>query len=68
MGLTEQQLIEVMSHTLVYGTGFIKIANTPQGIEWSVVEPRDYRYIEPIEAEEVGHDTARVRRKRPLDE
>ncbi len=56
MGLTDQQLIEVMSHALIYGTGFIKVANTPQGIEWSVVEPRDYRYIEPINAEEAHHE------------
>ena len=36
-------------NAVVYGTGFIRItANGPKGLEMSVVDPRDYKYIEPF--------------------
>lgn len=45
---------EAMHNAVVYGTGFIKVTtNGPGGLQLSVVDPKDYRYIEPIEAEEV---------------
>jgi hypothetical protein len=44
---------EAYKNALVYGTGFIKIiVNGPNGLEMSVVDPKDYRYIEPINMEE----------------
>jgi hypothetical protein len=44
---------EAYKNALVYGTGFIKITvNGPEGVHLSVVEPRDYMYIEPIKTEE----------------
>ena len=43
---------EAMHNALVYGAGFVKVALVKGAIEVSVVDPRDYRYIEPIEAEE----------------
>ena len=47
---------EAMQNAVVYGTGFIKVTtNGPGGLQLSVVDPKDYRYIEPIEAEEVKH-------------
>ena len=45
---------EAMQNAVVYGTGFIKVTtNGPGGLQLSVVDPKDYRYIVPIEAEEV---------------
>jgi len=45
---------EAMQNAVVYGTGFIKVTtNGPGGLTLSVVDPKDYRYIVPIEAEEV---------------
>ena len=47
---------EAMHNAVVYGTGFIKVTtNGPGGLQLSVVDPKDYRYIVPIEAEEVKH-------------
>jgi len=47
---------EAVHNAVVYGTGFIKVTtNGPGGLQLSVVDPKDYRYIEPIEAEEVKH-------------
>ncbi len=43
-------------NALVYGAGFVKVALVNGRLEVSVVDPRDYRYIEPIEAEEAKHD------------
>ena len=40
-------------NAVIYGTGFIRITvNGPKGLEMSVVDPKDYRYIEPINMEE----------------
>jgi hypothetical protein len=37
---------EAYKNALVYGTGFIKITvNSPQGLQMSVVEPKDYHYL-----------------------
>ena len=45
---------KAVEHAIVYGTGFIKVTtNSPSGLQLSVVDPKDYRYIVPIEAEEV---------------
>ena len=45
---------EAIQNAVVYGTGFIKVTtNGPGGLQLSVVDPKDYRYIVPIEAEEV---------------
>ena len=41
-------------NALVYGTGFVKVALVKGRLEVSVVDPKDYRYIEPIEAEQWG--------------
>ena len=39
-------------NALVHGTGFIKVtANSPKGLELSVVAPEDYHYIAPVKAE-----------------
>ena len=58
--MTEEDLArtyeEATHNALLYGTGFVKVALINGGLEVSVVDPRDYRYIEPIEAEEVRHE------------
>ena len=46
---TDQMMIEVYSHAMIYGTGFLKLAMTTKGLEWSVVDPKDYRYIQPVD-------------------
>lgn len=47
---------EAMHNAVLWGTGFIKVTtNGPGGLQLSVVDPKDYRYIVPIEAEEVKH-------------
>lgn len=47
---------EAYMNAVVYGTGFIKVTtNGPGGLQLSVVDPKDYRYLEPIEAEELKH-------------
>jgi hypothetical protein len=38
-------------NALIHGTGFVKFALVKGVIEVSAVDPRDYRYIEPIEEE-----------------
>lgn len=48
---------KAVEHAFVYGTGFIRITtNGPGGMQLSVVDPKDYRYLEPIEAEEVNRE------------
>ena len=53
--MTEEELAktyeEATHNALVYGAGFVKVALVKGVLEVSVVDPRDYRYIEPIEAE-----------------
>ncbi len=57
--MTEEQLAqtyeEATKNALIYGAGFVKVALVNGTLEVSVVDPRDYRYIEPIEAQEVSH-------------
>ena len=43
---------EAVHNSVVYGTGFIKVAMVDGAVQASIVEPRDYKYIEPIQAEE----------------
>lgn len=38
-------------NALVYGAGFVKVSLVNDRLEVSVVDPRDYKYIEPIEEE-----------------
>lgn len=38
-------------NALVYGAGFVKVSLVNGRLEVSVVDPRDYKYIEPIEEE-----------------
>ena len=54
--MNEQMMIEVTSHALIYGTGFLKLSMTPNGMEWSVVKPEDYQWIEPNEAARDAQD------------
>lgn len=49
---------EAYMNAVMHGTGFIKVTtNGPGGLQLSVVDPKDYRYLEPIEAEEVKHES-----------
>ena len=37
---------EAYHNAVIYGTGFIKVtANGPEGLNLSVVDPKDYRYL-----------------------
>lgn len=47
---TDQMMIEVYANAMIHGTGFLKLAMTPQGLEWTVVKPEDYQWLEPNEA------------------
>ena len=47
---------QATNNALVYGTGFVKVALVNGSLEVSVVDPRDYRYIERIE--EIKDDTS----------
>lgn len=38
-------------NALVYGTGFVRVSLVNGRLEVTVVDPRDYKYIEPIEEE-----------------
>ena len=53
--MTEEELsdtyLQATHNALLYGTGFVKVALVKGVMEVSVVDPRDYRYIEPIEEE-----------------
>lgn len=53
---TDQMMIEVYSHAMIYGTGFLKLAMTPKGLEWSVVDPKDYQWLEPNDAAKAAQD------------
>ncbi len=56
--MTESEMVKTyekaLHNAVVYGTGFVKIAMVKGVFEVSVVDPKDYRYIEPIEAGQWG--------------
>ena len=56
--MTEDDLVKTYEqathNALVYGTGFVRVALVKGTLEVSVVDPKDYRYIEPIEAGQWG--------------
>ena len=42
---------QAVENTVQFGTGFIKVSLVDGKLEVSVVDPRDYKYIEPLKEE-----------------
>ncbi len=52
---------EAYMNAVIHGTGFIRIAaNGPKGLEMSVVDPKDYRYLMDVPAEVQPDETTRA--------
>lgn len=52
---------EAYMNAVIHGTGFIRItANGPKGLEMSVVDPKDYRYLMDVPAEVQPDETTKA--------